>query len=78
MLGIVSAIGSRGISVADSQVKLELSVRELGSLRFANFPSIRVGLPDGRGSLFLDFDCHFSVIQGVRRIVCTRSPILTT
>jgi hypothetical protein len=64
--------------IADSQVKLEFIVRELGSMIFANFPSIRVGLPDGRGSLFLDFDCPFSGIQGVRRIVCRRSPILTT
>ena len=42
------------IDAADSQVKLEFIVRELGSIIFANFPSIRVGLPDGRGSPFLD------------------------
>lgn len=53
------------LEAADSQVRLEFLVRELGSMRFANFPSIRVGLPYGRGSLLLDFDCPFSFIAVV-------------
>jgi hypothetical protein len=47
---------------ADSQVKLEFILRELGSMIFAKLPRVRVRLPDGRGSLFLDFDCPFSLI----------------
>lgn len=35
---------------ADSQVKLEYLVRELGSMRFANFLVVRVELPGYRGA----------------------------